>query len=417
MTDLVEQTVTKKIKLDDEKVKSDVPQCQHWVERKKRFCKMTVAKGKKLCGEHSVALDPDDNNRRVPCPLDPKHTVETFNLAKHLKKCNARSPEVLPSFISKGCNLGTPDDDGMLDESSRLQDIPQEMITQVSSIVDKLFTEFVEGNIESNLKTHKVLDDELSNESYGDDKRKHLLQTSSILGILEEADCFKSKTCFIEYGAGKAALTFWLANAIENLQDAKILVVDRASHRNKKDNLVKDRELIERVRVDIADLHLNGLSTVEKQDNFVGISKHLCGAATDLALRCIFNGNRESTKKTEKFLICVCCHHQCSWDTFIGRDWLKKNGIDRKTFNLIIKMVSWYVCGDGRNRQLQKTLEFHRENERKEKEEIGWKCKRLLDYARVQFMNDHGFDAKLCYYIDKSVTLENVCIIGKLKSS
>lgn len=414
MTDKKEYSTPKKMKLNSEEVQNEIPQCQHWVERKKRFCKMSVGNGKKFCGEHSITSESDLSNSRIPCPLDPKHTIETKNLEKHLKKCNAKPPEVLPNYITKNYNLGIPDDDNQTNEMFRLQDVPEKDLKETSELVEKLFKEFIDGKIETNFKDHSALKSELSNESYGDDKMKHLLQTSSILGIMENEEFFQPKTCFIEYGAGKAALTFWLANAIESLKDVKILVIDRASHRHKKDNLVKDRELIDRVRADIADLRLSKLENIQQQDSFVGISKHLCGAATDFALNCILNGNNESSKKTEKFLIAVCCHHRCTWDTFIGRNWLKTHGINRKSFNLIIKMVSWCVCGDGRNRESKKT-QFHRENERKEKEEIGWKCKRLLDYARVQFMNENGYETKLCYYIDKSVTLENVCIIGKIK--
>lgn len=48
-------------------------------------------------------------------------------------------------------------------------------------------------------------------------------------------------------------------------------------------------------------------------------------------------------------------------------------------------------------------------------EEIGWKCKRLLDYARVEFLRAKGFEANLSYYVDKKFTLENVCIVANRK--
>lgn len=49
--------------------------CHFFVERKKRYCRMTVKSGNKYCGEH---LRSDVNYyqsilgiERVPCPLDP----------------------------------------------------------------------------------------------------------------------------------------------------------------------------------------------------------------------------------------------------------------------------------------------------------------------------------------------------------
>lgn len=46
-------------------------------------------------------------------------------------------------------------------------------------------------------------------------------------------------------------------------------------------------------------------------------------------------------------------------------------------------------------------------------EEIGWKCKRLLDYSRVVYLRSSGYEANLSYYVDKVHTLENICIIGE----
>lgn len=75
-------------------------------------------------------------------------------------------------------------------------------------------------------------------------------------------------------------------------------------------------------------------------------------------------------------------------------------------------MVSWYTCGDGLSRDKQ--IPPEKEADRKEKEEIGWKCKRLIDYARVKYLTENGYEAKLSFYAEKSDTLENVCITGKL---
>lgn len=279
--------------------------------------------------------------------------------------------------------------------------------------VNELFDEFVAGTIETNFKEHEILAEELANEAYGSEKRKHLLQTSSIIGIMKDQDFLKANTCYIEYGAGKAALTFWLASAIKTLENAKVLVVDRASHRHKKDNQIRDRDLVERIRADIADLDLKGLKIPSKYESLVGVSKHLCGAATDLTLKCMVQGNLNNVKSTN-FIICVCCHHRCSWSTFVGKEWFILNGIDKKVFNIMIKIVSWCTCGDGLNRDKIRTNE--KESERKEKEQIGWKCKRLIDHARLKYMNDNNYDSKLSFYAEKSTTLENVCITGKYRN-
>lgn len=45
--------------------------CGHFVQRKRRYCKMIVSEGKKFCGEHAENGE-ETNRRRIPCPLDPK---------------------------------------------------------------------------------------------------------------------------------------------------------------------------------------------------------------------------------------------------------------------------------------------------------------------------------------------------------
>jgi len=47
--------------------------CQYFVERKKRYCRMSVKKGRKFCGEHQSNNDGliKIMDERVICPLDP----------------------------------------------------------------------------------------------------------------------------------------------------------------------------------------------------------------------------------------------------------------------------------------------------------------------------------------------------------
>lgn len=397
---------------------TETPHCHYWVKRKSRYCKMTIKEGAKFCGEH--ALDepqPALNEKRILCPLDPTHSVYSFKLEKHLKICNVKKLENTASYVKKGINTGGSEGNAEDDENFRLRDVPQEEIDKVTKIVEKLFDEFVEGNIKSCVKSHKVLDEEIKKEIYGDDKLRHLIQTSSILGILEDNKLFTTNTCFIDLGAGKGNLSYWLSKAIldDKIENSKVLVIDRASHRHKRDNLIRETGVVDRLRVDIGDLDMKELDFCPST-SIVGVSKHLCGRATDFALRCIINGNSGNIK-TKGFLICVCCHHQITFDSFLGRDWIVKQGVDRKVFNLITKMVSWTTCGDGKSREHHKEVGVNCDEKIKERELVGWKCKRLLDFARAEYMRDQGYDAKLCFYVEKEQTLENVCIFGVLEES
>ena len=77
-------------------------------------------------------------------------------------------------------------------------------------------------------------------------------------------------------------LTYWLAQAIKLQSGSTLLLIDRSSHRHKKDNKLKNEDNplnVKRIRADIADLKLNKLGEIGKL-GVVGVAKHLCGAAT-----------------------------------------------------------------------------------------------------------------------------------------
>uniref|UniRef100_A0A8D0FSM3 tRNA:m(4)X modification enzyme TRM13 n=1 Tax=Strix occidentalis caurina TaxID=311401 RepID=A0A8D0FSM3_STROC len=81
--------------------------CAYFVERKKRFCKMIPAPGRRFCGEHGQQ-EQENDRKRIPCPLDPKHTVYEDQLQKHLKKCNSRE-KPKPVYFVQDINAGLKD--------------------------------------------------------------------------------------------------------------------------------------------------------------------------------------------------------------------------------------------------------------------------------------------------------------------
>lgn len=94
------------------------------------------------------------------------------------------------------------------------------------------------------------------NPDYGAKTKKHLKQISSILGLMEEYNLMLPETCYIEFGAGKGQLSFWLSKIIDN-QKSKIILIERASPKHKKDNkLAKTSNKVYRIRADISDVVL-----------------------------------------------------------------------------------------------------------------------------------------------------------------
>lgn len=49
---------------------------------------------------------------------------------------------------------------------------------------------------------------------------------------------------------------------------------------------------------------------------------------------------------------------------------------------------------------------------REEREEIGRKCKYIINWGRLKYLQKLNFDCSLHYYVDKDITLENVCIVA-----
>ena len=60
----------------------------------------------------------------------------------------------------------------------------------------------------------------------------------------------------IEFGSGRGQMTYWMAKASPAEAKQKFFLVDKASHRHKFDNKLKDDEglNVSRIRADIQDL-------------------------------------------------------------------------------------------------------------------------------------------------------------------
>jgi len=81
----------------------------------------------------------------------------------------------------------------------------------------------------------------------------------------------------------------------------------------------------------------------------VVIAKHLCGVASDLAIRstqdpALRQGGGGGGAKDRKIGVCVatCCHHACSWADYTGKRWLQEEaGFTKEEFNLLKHWSGW----------------------------------------------------------------------------
>ncbi|XP_068808375.1 tRNA:m(4)X modification enzyme TRM13 homolog isoform X2 [Struthio camelus] len=426
--------------------------CAYFVERKKRFCKMVPAPGRRFCGEHGQQ-EKESDRKRIPCPLDPKHTVYEDQLQKHLKKCNSREkPKPVPiSCLSK----------------EELEDL----ITKLKNASNGL-----ELQLKEQIMSHQALQEALNDPKNGESAFKHLKQQASILGNMEKLHLLGPGRCFVEFGAGRGKLSHWVDIALQNAENVQFLLVERATTRFKVDGKHKRRDSIfERLQVDIQHLCLNKVPILEeKKLPLVGIGKHLCGAATDLALRCLVESyttccdgeneepvlkrsksdmtevasnsfidserNKDDTLENSKpvagIVIALCCHHRCDWTHYVGREFFKSIGLGPVEFHYYQRMSSWATCGmresitkasmnDEESEDQTGNKEEHDQTDSRtesgsdtlqgllpaeERKEIGCLCKLLIDHGRIEYLQQRGYKAALQYYTESAVSLENVLL-------
>ncbi|XP_012055860.1 PREDICTED: tRNA:m(4)X modification enzyme TRM13 homolog [Atta cephalotes] len=403
----------------------DSNHCMHFVERKKRFCRMTVQKGHQYCGEHQRDLAGSNiGNERVPCPLDPTHTCYRSKLTKHLGVCNVkRRLDAQPTFVVEGTNL---DDESIVTPPRvPLSQLDGSIIRMVIRKIHAAYDELPEFS--QTILRHNVLEDKLNDETSGNKVRKHLLQNASLLGHLEQANLVQDDTCFIEFGAGKAQLTYWLGQIIKDKSNSCILLIDRSSHRHKSDNKLKREEshlAVKRIRADIADLQLNQISEIQPIKYKVGIAKHLCGTATDLAIRCLVKSmNSEPKVNVRGLIVAFCCHHKCEYSSYVGRKYLQQCGFTADEFPVLCSIVSWATCGCRLKSDINLPSDATSDTANKissksdEREVIGRKAKTLLNWGRLVFLKSVGFQAELLYYISTDISLENMCVVATRERS
>ena len=104
----------------------------------------------------------------------------------------------------------------------------------------------------------------------------------------------------------------------------------------------------------------------------IGIAKHLCGGATDLALTSF---NKLAKGQLDGLSMATCCHHCCDTKTYVNLPFIVSEvGIPEHQFNDFVKCSSWAVGPFMTS----------------EKRKLGFKLKRILDLGRLLFIAEMG---------------------------
>lgn len=371
----------------------------------------------KYCSEHMIHdNDQEGKKKRVPCPLDPTHTVWEYNLKKHVKKCNTRPSEVHDEWYELDVNSQKKTSDKESGGGTALDD--KELYAKYIPILRNYEIQDLEYRIEDHSGCWGRIG-ELKNQ-------KHALQQLSLIGNLRDQGLLSSSKFYVEFGCGKAELSRYVNLCIE--QDEKKQehqeqygygLIDRGVNRMKMDKKIlsesSKKPTVLRSLMDIKDFSLAKFQNVCKSQHIVGISKHLCGAATDLTLNAVL---QTQMRGIDGILIAMCCRHVCLWDQLLprSRDYLTEHGFpDEQAFYILKKMVSWAISGVGQagdNTHVSGLTVS-------EREELGLKARRLVDQSRVEAVIDtltplqNQYRTEMFWYTTRDITLENVALLIK----
>ncbi|XP_068662050.1 uncharacterized protein [Aristolochia californica] len=369
--------------------------CRFWLPKKKRFCANAPLQGSQFCGNHR----PESEEIRVPCPVDPSHSILQENLVAHVRRCPfVKQTQALQTqpFYKKGVNSGMDEarevkerlagsnisfnkpllESSDMSSSEKRDAIYKMSVVELSQLFGKIksiHSTFASTVLESYAipeACRRWLSQQVERKLPF--QEKHALQQASILGNMEaigilqkpvnldDVGAFKtscsegssddkiSSPSVVEFGAGRGYLTHMLTNCYGI---KKVILVERKSYKLKADRSLRQEKgmTIQRLRIDIEDLDLHAIESL--RGPYLAIGKHLCGPATDLTLRCCLSEQHSQNGEARQDLdsnmkglaLATCCHHLCQWKHYINKKFMSSLGIYKEEFHAITWFTSWAV--------------------------------------------------------------------------
>lgn len=252
-------------------------------------------------------------------------------------------------------------------------------------------------------------------------KVKHAIQNEAIIRHLRLAEMWNSEALYVEWGAGNA----FLSQQLQQQLHSDHIIIDRKTPKTKGDHKRDRTRLWKRITIDIKDIALDAVpevcqtrateetptkTTIYPTRPLCSFSKHLCGAATDLTVRCL-EQHQSAPGATDSLLIALCCHHRCSWRSYVGRGFFEDTlGLTRDDFELMVRMSSWATSGDPAHSAQSDVTNNDMTHD--EKRKWGWRCKRILDVGRVHYLKSIGYETQFRYYVNPDVSLENILLVA-----
>lgn len=481
---------------------TDPPRCTHVIVKrgKTKTCRQFAKPGTSppICGNHLHAVFPSD---RVPCEHCGT-PVLTREMKKHVAKCPAylrvAGAESMPYF-ARDANLGSDDENvGAEPSSSSLRENEAVRLPrgeELRALVAKVRRACSDAGIDANMPTPEPMSDAMCDAAVarlaaaaarasgggggvgGRATRiapfnpRHARQQASIVSHMAAAGLVRVRSpdasddtspspAYVELGAGRGYLSHFLMDAYG---PNDLVLVERRAYRFKAERNIRGGASVgegragtsgdgsapasapgaspgtkvERLRVDIKDLDIARVEAVKGRDVVI-TGKHLCGSATDLALRCCLantNGGCDGEKasaaacRVTGVALATCCHHRSEWRSYVNKPFLRDLGFGRDDFPRLARMSSWACdgaapgvgsakrprspAGDMDADEHQQPIEEADDGEmsKAEKHEIGGMIKTLIDVGRLQWLNERGLSGRLVGYVNTGVSPENRLIV------
>jgi len=371
--------------------------CLFWIVNKKKhraeFCKYKRTNNSTFCTHHRPVEDNNSNNnnninseekedktkKRVVCPLNPTHIVYEYKLAKHIKGCpnaiaNQKQAHIEVSktkdYYLENINNLIENDKTTVLEPITLSKVSTTELYSIAGKLDIIFQDLYPNGISTSNSIHSSFNKIFNSEH----TLKHIQQESSMISLLENNQLLNKDNVYLEFGAGSGKLSYHIFSALDKQSGGHILI-DRMKFRSLKkvDRLIKYESMckyFDRLLIDIRHLDMSKLDIL-KSNNFVITSKHLCGCATDFTLESISNllkNNPSIINNLSGIGIATCCHHICSWDTYINQPFIRDElKLTPKEFQLLCAMSSWATIGSKDQQDEDEVIIESKEDKKKKK--------------------------------------------------
>jgi tRNA:m4X modification enzyme len=384
-------------------------QCHHFMKTKSRYCNLNPVAGSLFCGNHR----PTDESYtprilkdarfggcteicRIPCPIDPTHTIFNYNLEAHKRICNTGTRLALlekESYYQKDCNSGAnlPTYIDASDPSTDTNPTPAVDAELLLKKVQECYRKFVETEIQEpfteipSFLNQEELFKVVAGGAVAFDRVRHAHQDVQIACQMATESMFPTSSSsskhhvYVELGAGKGMLGLTVKSAAEQCCPgmSSLVMVERSGVHRKADKTLRENSdlAFTRIRMDIRDCFLAGLPGISppaptqpsdeavppsqpyQRPSVVLVAKHLCGLATDITLRSLeslqlcASSSAESNPSEDSFhgvSIATCCHHACDWRDYVNPDWLLSCGFTSQEFKVMTHWSGWaHTVGNG----------------------------------------------------------------------